>query len=111
MKVSVKLTLAAEDFSECYGILIIKDGDLFVQIDHLEIPLEFIGKLKKWHKDYYKFTGMSIEELKLYTHEIEGLDSIGIELLKAIYRLKIFKNINKYVYYNRRKDEVLFELL
>ena len=41
MKNEIKLTLAAEDFSKCYGILILENGDYMVNIDQSKIPTDF----------------------------------------------------------------------
>ena len=103
------LKLAAEDFTKCYGILVLDDDNL-IEINSSNIPQKLLLKLKKWYSNYYKFTGMSLEELALFESEINFLDEIGLELLKDISKLDMFKNVKRFIYYSRGKDKVLLEL-
>ena len=57
----IKLTLAAEDFSKCYGILILENGDSVINIDQSKIPSDFMNRLKKWYEEYYN-TGEDFKE-------------------------------------------------
>ena len=103
------LKLAAEDFARCYGLTILDDTFL-VEIDHSLIPFELMSKLKEWYSDYYKYTGMTINEISNYSEETNLLDKRGIEILVEIYKSNIFKNIEKYNYFSRGKDEIILEL-
>lgn len=91
----VKLTLGAEDFAKCYGIMIIENEDFLLEVNQLAIPFDFMEKLKKWYDEYYKYTGLSMDKSKSCTKETEYLDTIGIELVKEIYNQKIFKSIDR----------------
>ena len=112
MKEEIKLTLAAEPFTKCFGILILENGDYMIEIDHSEIPNGFLSRLTNWYEEYYPYTGMSLKELESKQEHIGKLDKIGIELLNEIYENKIFSNLNidKYVYYSRGIDKPIFEL-
>ena len=111
MNNEVKLTLAAEDFTTCYGILII-DEDFKIEIDQSIIPEDLLNQLKTWYNEYYPYTGMSYEELQMYNEHIQELDSIGVKLLKKIYDSGVFINlgVNSYVYFSRGINEILMEL-
>lgn len=108
----IKLTLAAEDFSKCYGILILENGDSVINIDQSKIPSDFMNRLKKWYEEYYPYTGMSLKELESKREHTEKLDKIGIDLLNEIYKNGIFNdlNIDRYVYYSRGIDKPILEL-
>ncbi|EPR73768.1 MULTISPECIES: hypothetical protein [Flavobacteriaceae] len=112
MKEEIKLTLAAEPFAKCFGILILENGDYMIEIDQSKIPTDFLSRLKKWYEDYYPYTGMSLKELESKQQHTEKLDKIGIELLNEIYENRIFSNLNidKYIYYSRGIDKPIFEL-
>ena len=60
MKEEIKLTLAAEPFAKCFGILILENGDYMIEIDQSKIPTDFLSRLKKWYEEYYQYTGMSV---------------------------------------------------
>lgn len=107
-----KLILAAEDFANCYGIVIFEGEDYYIEIDQSIIPSDFLNRLKGWYKEYYPYTGMIPKELKPHKENIEKLDRVGISLLKEINSQNIFShlNINKYVYYSRGIDKALIEL-
>tara|TARA_B110000114_G_C14777285_1_gene271292 strand:+ start:186 stop:527 length:342 start_codon:yes stop_codon:yes gene_type:complete len=112
MKNEIKLTLAAEDFSRCYGILILENGDYMIDIDQSKIPTDFLTRLKKWYEEYYSYTAMSLKELEIHRTHTEKLDKIGIELLNEIYENGIFSDlkVNRYVYYSRGIDKPILEL-
>lgn len=113
MKNEIKLTLAAEPFTKCYGILILENGDYMIEIDQSNIPTIFLDKLKKWYKEYYPYTGMSLNELESRREHTEKLDVIGIELLNEIYKKRIFSHlkIDRYIYYSRGIDKPILELI
>ncbi len=108
----IKLTLAAEPFAKCFGILILENGDYMIEIDQSKIPSDFLNRLKKWYKEYYPYTAMSLKELESKREHTEKLDDIGIELLNEIYKNGIFSdlNIDRYVYYSRGIDKPILEL-
>ncbi len=112
MKNEIKLTLAAEDFSKCYGILILENGEYIIDIDQSKIPSDFLNRLKVWYQDYYPYTGMSLKELESYRTHTEKLDKIGIELLNEIYKNGILSDyeINRFVYFSRGIDKILLKL-
>jgi hypothetical protein len=112
MKEEIKLTLSAEPFAKCFGILILENGDYMIEIDQSKIPTDFLSRLKKWYGEYYPYTGMSLKELESKREHTEKLDKIGIELLNGIYENRIFSNLNisKYIYYSRGIDKPIFEL-
>lgn len=103
------LTLAAEDFAKCYGILILKEEDFLVEISHEEIPVNIMARLKKWYNEYYMFTGMSIKELEFHQEKIEILDKEGLDILNKIIKSDIFNDVKIYRYFSRGKDKILFE--
>ena len=108
----IKLTLAAEPFAKCYGILILENGECMIEIDQSKIPTDFLNRLKKWYEEYYPYTGMSLKELESHREHTEKLDNVGIELLNKIHKNRIFSdlNINRYVYYSRGIDKPILEL-
>jgi hypothetical protein len=112
MKEEIKLTLAAEPFAKCFGILILENGDYMIEIDQSKIPTDFLTRLKKWYEEYYLYTAMSLKELETHITHTEKLDRIGIELLNEIYENGIFSGlkINRYVYYSRGIDKPILEL-
>jgi len=112
MKNEIKLTLAAEDFSKCYGIVILENGDYMINVDQSKIPSAFLNRLKKWYKEYYPYTGMSLKELESKREQTEKLDDVGIELLNEIYKNGMFKylNIDRYIYCSRGIDKPIVEL-
>ncbi|WP_435263470.1 hypothetical protein [Tenacibaculum sp. nBUS_03] len=112
MENEIKLTLAAEPFAKCYGILILENGDYMIEIDQSKIPSDFLNRLKTWYKEYYPYTGIGLKELESHIAHTEKLDKIGIELLNEIYNDKIFSylDINRFVYYSRGTDQPIFEL-
>ncbi len=112
MENEIKLTLAAEPFAKCYGILILENGDYMIEIDQSKIPIDFLNRLKKWYKEYYQYTGMSIKQLESYLEDTQKLDNIGVELLNEIYKNGIFSDlsIDRYIYYSRGIDKPILEL-
>jgi hypothetical protein len=108
----MKLKLAAEDFSDDYGIFISDDNQyLKISLDEMNLSSDLLNDLKKWYESYYRFTGMNTEELKKYALEIDKLDELGIELLKGISNsLGKSRNIKTSVYYSRGLDKVLLEI-
>ena len=112
MENEIKLTLAAEPFAECFGILILENGDYMIEIDQSKMPTDFLNRLKIWYKEYYQYTAMSLKELETHKTHTEKLDKIGIELLNEIYENRIFSDleINRYVYYSRGIDKPILEL-
>ncbi|MCR1026429.1 hypothetical protein NQT66_16525 [Cellulophaga baltica] len=108
----IKLTLAAEDFANCYGIMILEDGAYEIEIEQSKMPTDFMERLKDWYSEYYPYTGMTIKMLESKMEQITALDNIGIELLKELYKRKIFHNldINKYVYRSRGTDKIMCQL-
>ena len=112
MENEIKLTLAAEPFAKCFGILILENGDYMIEIEQSKIPTDFLNRLKIWYKEYFQYTGMSIKELENHKTHTEKLDKIGIELLNEIYENGIFSDleINRYVYYSRGIDKPILEL-
>jgi len=108
----MKLKLAAEDFSNTYG-LVLYDEDLYpkkLDLNEMNFSKDLINDLKLWYNSYYKFTGMTRKELKEYSSEIDKLDKIGIRLLENI-SISLSENlkIKKFIYYSRGLDKVLFE--
>ena len=112
MKNEIKLTLAAEDFAKCYGILILENGDYMIDIDPSKIPSEFLQRLKIWYEEYYPYTGMSITELQSHRKHTEMLDKMGIELVNEIYNKGILSdyNLNRFVYFSRGTDQILLDI-
>ena len=112
MKEEIKLTLAAEPFAKCYGILILENGNYMIEIDQSKITTDFLSRLEKWYEEYYPYVTMSLKELESHREHTEKLDNIGIELLNEIHKNEIFSdlNINKYVYYSRGIDKSILEL-
>ena len=112
MENEIKLTLAAEPFTKCYGILILENGDYMIEIEQSKIPSDFLNRLKIWYKEYYPYTAMSLKELESYREHTDKLDNVGIELLNEIHKNGIFNdlNINRYVYYSRGIDKPILEL-
>ena len=112
MENEIKLTLAAEPFAKCFGILILENGDYMIEIEQSKIPIDFLNRLKIWYKEYFQYTGMSLKELETHRTHTEKLDKIGIELLNEIYENGIFSDlgINRYVYYSRGIDKPILEL-
>ena len=112
MKNEIKLTLSAEDFAKCYGILILENGDYTIDIDQSKIPSDFLNRLKIWYEEYYPYTGMSLTELESHLTHTEKLDKMGIELLNEIYNDEIFNglNIDRYICYSRGIDKPMLEL-
>ena len=108
----IKLTLAAEDFAKCYGILILEDGDYEVEVDQSKIPSDFLKRLEKWYNEYYLYTGMGLKELELHRTHTEKLDNVGIELLNEIYEsgMLSYLGINRFVYFSRGIDKIILEL-
>lgn len=106
----INLTLAAEDFADCYGIMIIEDESFVIEIDHSKIPSELLKKLQDWYAEYYPFTGMSSAQLDLQLNKVNYLDQLGIELLKQIFDEKIFDNVDNYKYFSRGRDKILIEM-
>jgi hypothetical protein len=112
MENEIKLTLAAEQFAKCFGILILENGDYMIEIEQSRIPADFLNRLKIWYKEYFQYTAMSLKELETHRTHPEKLDKIGIELLNEIYENGIFSDlgINRYVYYSRGIDRPILEL-
>ncbi|MCR1026812.1 hypothetical protein NQT66_18480 [Cellulophaga baltica] len=108
----IKLTLAAEDFSNCYGIMVLENGAYEIEIDQSKIPTDFMERLKAWYTEYYPYTGMTMKKLESKIEKITALDNIGIELLKELYNRKLFNNlgIDKYVYWSRGTDKIMCQL-
>ena len=65
MKNEIKLTLAAEDFAKCYGILILQNGDSFEE--------RIISVLRAARKDNSKFILTGSDYPQLDVEEIEAL--------------------------------------
>ena len=112
MENEIKLTLAAEPFAKCFGILIIEDGDYMIEVNQSKIPTDFLNRLKLWYEEYYPYVTMSLKELETHRNHTDKLDKIGIELLNEIYKNGIFNDlqINRYVYYSRGLDIPILEL-
>ncbi|MBD3864670.1 hypothetical protein [Olleya marilimosa] len=112
MENEIKLTLAAEPFAKCYGILTLENGDYIIEIDQSNIPTDFLSRLKKWYEEYYPYVTMSLKELESHREHTEKLDNVGIELLNEIHKNGIFNdlNINRYIYYSRGIDKPILEL-
>ena len=108
----IKLTLAAEPFAKCFGILVLENGDYMIEVDQSKIPSDFLNRLKIWYEEYYPYTGMTQKELESHRAHTNELDKTGTELLNEIYENGILSDleINRFVYYSRGIDQSILEL-
>ena len=106
------LKLAAEDFSNSFGLSLYDNNNLQNEINlkSIDLSVDVLNKLKKWYKSYYIYTGMNETELEKYKKEIDELDTQGIEILKEV--ALDLKNIcfEKTIYYSRGLDKKLVEI-
>ena len=62
------LKLAAEDFSNSFGLSLYDNNNLYNEINlkSIDLSVDVLNKLKKWYKSYYIYTGMNETELEKY---------------------------------------------
>ena len=106
------LKLAAEDFSNSFGLSLFDNNNFHKEINlkDIDLSVEVLNKLKNWYKSYYIYTGMNETELEKYKNEIYQLDNQGIEILKEV--ASGVKNIclEKIIYYSRGLDRKLVDV-
>ena len=110
-KLKIEIQLVCEDFSNSYGLKIfnIEYFEDFNLIDH-KLSKVLINKLKDWYNDYFRYTGLFVDELIKHQNEIDRLDELGIGLLKEIHEeLKGFSG-HTFTYYSRGKEKILYSI-